>query len=233
MYAINGETITFYEFDEETAQYYVISGTYKDGVISFALTMDLSYSFKKYTGTATFTSEDGKYTLVCDPMHLLPEYYADNNYQGYTTVTLNGQEVQMYVAGYNTKNILTFLDADGKYYDFAIELVGDTLVYAKATANMRFTVKATDGSVLTIHTTADRVYIYGSLNIKVAVEDGNDVMMPDNGDYGVSAISVNGNTYTFERFYKNEKKFVITVTVSDDQTTFTYTYQEIILEPQA
>lgn len=50
-------------------------------------------------------------------------------------------------------------------------------------------------------------------------------MMPDNGDYGVYATDINGNSYTFERIYK-DKKFIITIVLSADKTTFTYTYSQ-------
>lgn len=225
MYAINGETVTFYEFDEETASYYTLTGTYKNGVISFALGVEVVYNFKKYEGDSTYRSEDGKYTLVCDPIALLPETYEDNGYRGYATVVFNGKQVQLYVAGYNTKKITSYLDEDGEYYDFNLSMVGDTLVYTKTVSDKRILVTAADGSALTLHFTVDRVYIYGTLKIVVEYENGTPVMMPDNGDYGVYAIGRNGNTYTFERIYKN-KKFTITVTVSEDSNTFTYTCVE-------
>ncbi|MDE7372736.1 MAG: hypothetical protein K2N18_01595, partial [Clostridia bacterium] len=198
---------------------------YKDGVISFALSMELVYNFKKYGGDSTYTSEDGKYTLVCDPKALLPETYEESGYKGYASVLFNGKQVQLYVAGYNTKKITSYLDEDGEYYDFNLSMVGDTLVYTKTVSDKRITVTATDGSSLTLHFTVDRVYIYGTLKVVVAQENGENVMMPNNGDYGVYAISRDGNTYTFIRQYK-DKTFTITITVSEDEGKFTYTCVE-------
>lgn len=220
MYEIEGNRITFYEYDEETSQYYTAEGTYVDGVIEIYIG-GKQYSFSPAKESETFESEDGKYTLVCNPMDLQPEKYADTGYRGYATVTFNGQEVSLLINGYNIKSISNFLDEDGKRYNFDIRIENKKLVYEKTLADVRFTVTASDGSSLTIHTTATHTYIYGTIKIKVGEDAQGDIMMPDNGDYGVYASSVNGNVYVYVRDYRGTK-YTITVTVSGD--TFTYTY---------
>jgi len=220
MYSIEGEKITFYEFDEENSEYNSVEGTYKDGIITVFLGRE--YNFKKYSGILTYKSEDGKYTLICDPLDILPENFEDTGYMGYADVKFNGRDVKMYVSGYNVKRISAYLDDDGIYYDFDISIVGDELVYEKKTADRRTTVTAEDGSSLTLHFTANYIYVYGTLKIAVDVDDkGNDIMLPDNGDFGVYVKNAQGNTYVFEREYKN-KKFIITIVVDGD--TFSYTY---------
>ena len=225
MYKIDGEAITFYEYDLETARYYQVEGTIKDGIITVTIG-STTYEFIKVTGEMTYRSADGNYTLKCNPVDLLPETYEDNGYAGYADVTLNGTPAKMYISGYGIKKISMFLDSDGKYYDFNFSIVGTTLEYKKTAAEIRLTVSAADGSSLTLHNTPNFTYIYGKLNIVVGQDDkGKDIMMPDNGDYGVYATDINGNSYTFERIYK-DKKFIITIVLSADKTTFTYTYSQ-------
>lgn len=221
MYVIEGEKITFYEFSEEDSSYYSVEGTYNNGIIN--VTIDREYTFKKVGDSETYTSEDGKYTLVCDPRDLLPEKYESTGYAGYADVKFNGQNVKMYIAGYNIKRISNFLDVDGIRYDFDITFDGETLVYVKTASDTRVTVTASDGSSLTIHTSGNFTYIYGSLKIVVGHDNktGADIMMPDNGDYGVYASSINGNVYTFVREYRGT---VYTVTITVTGNTFTYTY---------
>lgn len=221
MYVIDGEKITFYEFSEENSAYYSVEGTYIDGIITVKI--DRDYSFKKAKDIETYASEDGKYTLECNPRDLLPEKYESTGFAGYADVRFNGQNVKMYIAGYNIKRISNFLDADGIRYDFDITLDGGTLVYVKTVSDTRVIVTASDGSSLTIHTSGNFTYIYGTLKIVVGRDDktGADILMPDNDDYGVYATSINGNVYTFVRDYRGTK-YTITITVTGN--TFTYTY---------
>ncbi len=224
MYCIEGENITFYEFDEENAAYYIIEGTYKNGIISFNIGVT-EYNFKKYSGISTYTSEDGKYTLTCDPTHLLPENFEDTGYAGYADAVFNGRQVKVYVSGYNVKRISSYLDEDGKYYDFDIAIVGEKLVYERKVADRRVHITASDGSLLTLHFTANYIYVYGTLKIVADIDgSGNEIMLPENEDYGVYVKSAQGDTYVFERQYKN-KKFTITVTVDGDTFTYSYTQQ--------
>lgn len=222
LYVINGETITFYEYDtnaENGKNYTYINGTIKDGTI----VMRIGYLERTFTkvsgGTVVYKSVDGKYTLECEPEVLSPEHY--ENFSGVAEVKFNGKTVELHVVGYNTKVIYNFLDSDGNYYDMYITFSGETFTVRRSTPDKVIRVTASDGSYLIFHITEKYTYVYGKLNINV----GNGVMMPEwSADFVIATAS--GNTYTFTKLYKNDKYFV-TVTLSQDQKTFTYTYEKV------
>lgn len=221
LYSIKGNTITFYEYDEETATYATLTGLYEDGNITIQIG-DESRTFVKAGETITYTSVDGLYTLVCRPTDIDPETYEDTGYSGYATVTLNGVEAQMKIEGFTLKKIKNFLDADQKRYDFTITLLsGNKFSYEKEAAeNYVRNISAPDGSVLNLHYLGSSVYVFGTL--KIEVDDG--VILPEWGDYGTIATFTSTNEITFTRMYKNTK-YQITITLSDDRSTFTYTYK--------
>ncbi len=223
LYAIDGNTITFYEYDAETATYTAIQGEYQVGKVYITLDGVLR-KFIKAGETITYTSFDGLYTLVCRPADINPETYADTNYTGYATVTFNGAEVQLKIQGFTIKKILNFLDTDQKRYDFTITLLpGNQFSYEKQTAESYVrNITAPDGSVLNLHYLGKSVYVYGTLKIDV----DNGTLMPEWSDYGVIATFTSANECTFTRMYKNTT-YRITVTFSDDRTTFTYTYEVV------
>lgn len=223
LYAINGNAITFYEYDAETATYATINGTYENGNITISLA-GITRTFIKAGETITYTSSDGLYTIVCRPADINPETYADTNYSGYATITFNGVEVQMQIKGFTIKKILNFLDEDQKRYDFTITLLpGNQFDYVKENAESLVTnISAQDGSVLNLHYLGKSVYIYGTL--KLEVEDG--IFLPEWSDYGVLATFTSANECTFMRTYKSTT-YRITVTFSADRTTFTYTYEVV------
>lgn len=218
MYAIDGDEITFYIYADETNTVSTVVGGITDDGITFTYN-GIELSFVRAGARATYVSDDGKYTLECDPATLLPEAYADDGYVGYADVTFNGVRTQMYIGGYTTKIIYNFLDADGERYDFTISFRGNTLVYAKK-LSQRYVrnITADDGSVINLHFTASTIYVYGKINIKV---DG-ETLLPEFSDYGTPATE-NDGVYTFTRTYK-QTVYTIVATVSDDMTTFTYTY---------
>lgn len=220
LYAVYGTKIVLYWYDTETANYTIINGTIKNGVITLELN-GTTYRFVRVQEEQTYTSADGKYTLVCNPLDLLPEKYADNGYVGYADGTLNGVKVQILVQGFNVKKIRNFLDSDNKRYDFTISLENDELVYEKTAAEAYIrNITAADGSVLNLHFVGKSIYVFGTLNIEV--DSG--VMMPSWSDWGVLATNTEGNVYTFTRKYK-ETVYTITIVLSDDLTTFTYKYR--------
>ena len=217
LYEIVGENITLYLFDEETKTFAETTGTYKNSVITVTLAGE-QYAFKKAGETETYVSVDGLYTLVCDPRALLPDYY--ENYTGYTEVTFNGSTVQLYINGYNTKQVIAFRDTDGKLYDFAITFDGDKFTYTKKSSNTYVrNITCTDGSVINLHFTGNSIYIFGELKIDV----GGGVTMPTWSDYSQIATETENNVYTFTRKYQ-ETVYTITVAVSSDNKTFTYSY---------
>ncbi len=225
MYAINGNKISFYEFDTDAPggnNYNYVGGTIENGTIVMRIGSYERTFTKIDGGNITFTSEDGKYTLVCDPDALQPENY--EGMVGDADVTFNGKPAKLHIVGYNSKVIYNFLDTDGKYYDFYITFDGNTFTVRKSTPEKYMTgIKASDGSELNIHITGSIVYVYGKLNIKVGEDGGADIMMPEWGEGSVIA-TVNGNSYTFVKWYRNTK-YRVTVTLSQDQKSFTYTYE--------
>lgn len=217
MYEIEGERITLYLFDEETKTFAETVGTYKDSVITVTLA-GTQYAFKKVGETETYVSDDGLYTLVCDPRTLLPDHY--ENYTGYAEVTFNGATAQLYINGYNTKKIIAFRDTDGKLYDFDLVFDKNTFTYTRKSSNAYVrNITCSDGSVINLHFMGNSIYIFGELKIDV----GGGVMMPSWSDFGQIATETSDNVYTFTRKYQ-ETNYTITVTVSSDNRSFTYTF---------
>ena len=135
-------------------------------------------------------------------------------------MTFNGSTVQLYINGYNTKQVIAFRDTDGKLYDFAITFDGDKFTYTKKSSNTYVrNITCTDGSVINLHFTGNSIYIFGELKIDV----GGGVTMPTWSDYSQIATETENNVYTFTRKYQ-ETVYTITVTVSSDNKTFTYSY---------
>ncbi len=223
LYAIDGNTITFYEYDAETATYATLTGAYEEGRVTVTLG-GVSRTFVKTGETITYTSTDGLYTLVCRPADIDPETYADTSYAGYATVTFNGAEVQLHIQGFSVKKILNFLDADSKRYDFSITLLsGNMFSYEKEAAESYVrNITAPDGSVLNLHYLGKSVYVFGRLKIDV----GDGVLLPEWSDYGTLATFTSANECTFTRMYKNTT-YRVTVTFSADRATFTYTYEVV------
>lgn len=223
LYAIEGNTITFYQHDDQNGTYYVLAGTYEEGKITVDFGDGLR-TFVRAGETITYTSQDGLYTLVCKPSDIDPENYADTNYEGYATVTLNGTEIQMKIVGFTLKKIVNFLDSDGKRYDFTITILpGNLFSYEKQTAETYVrNITASDGSVLNLHYLGNSVYIFGTLKIDV----GGGTTLPEWSDYGTLANFSSDSVCTFTRMYKNTT-YRITVTFSDDRTSFTYTYEVV------
>ncbi|MCH5162719.1 MAG: leucine-rich repeat protein [Clostridiales bacterium] len=216
MYEIDGTTITFYEFDSDTREVFIYSGTIADGVITVRLGVT-DYVFEKANGPRTYTTADGAYTLVVDPIALLPESYED--YTGYADATLNGNKVSIYILGYNTKTIKNYVDTDGKKYNLSLSFEGNTLVVTKRLADgyVRDIRCETDDSVLNLHYSGSLVYVFGTMYID---DIDNGITF---GDYGTIATMLSDTEFTFIRDWKSTK-YYITVTLSDDYTTFTYTY---------
>lgn len=223
LYAIEENTITFYEHDAQTATYTTLTGAYEEGRITLTVGGE-SRTFVKAGETITYTSTDGLYTLVCRPADVDPETYAETSYTGYATVMFNGAEVQLQIRGFNSKKILNFLDADQKRYDFTVTLLsGNLFSYEKETAESYVrNITASDGSVLNLHYVGNSVYVFGTLKIDV----GDGAFLPEWSDYGVIATFTSANVCTFTRMYKNTT-YRITVTLAADRTSFTYTYEVV------
>ena len=214
LYEIENTRITFYDYDSETATVSEIVGTIRDGIITVTAG-GKQYRFKKAGDTATYTSEDGKYTFTCDPKTLDPEYYGGET--GYADVVLNGTPTKMRV-GYRTHNISKFLDSDGIYYDFVITLSGDTFTYTKTRSKLE-NMTASDGSVLNLRfTTYGTIYVYGTL--KIDVGNGNNLTFSDGGTM-FSWTDDHTGTFTYRHA---SGTYVVTVTFNSDFTAFTYTF---------
>lgn len=223
MYAIDGEKITFYEYNSSSSSdthYTAIIGKYKDGVISFALGSTMRH-FTRLQEKMTYTSKDGQNTLECDPMDLQPENYENN--RGYATVKFNGKEVQLYINGYGTKIIYNYEDTDGKLYDIYIDFDGEALDITKKLSPIKYTdITAPDGSKITILLQNSNIYILtAEFEIVVDEQTGRKLYWTEASGMGVLAEK-NGNVYTF-KFTFRSTVYSFTVTVSDDYKTFTYT----------
>ncbi|MDE7406085.1 MAG: leucine-rich repeat protein [Clostridiales bacterium] len=219
MYAIDGEKITFYEYNSSSTSdtpYTAIEGTYKDGVISFGLGSTMLH-FAPIPESKSYTTKDGNYTLVCNPLDLLPDRYED--YKGYADVKFNGKDVKLYVNGYSTKIIYNY-EENGKLYNIYISFNGDVLDVTKKPSDVRYSdITAPDGSKITILFRNGLVYIEkAEFEIVVDEADGRKLYWTEVS--GVLAQQ-NGNVFTFSFRFRNDT-YSFTVTVSEDHKTFTY-----------
>ncbi len=221
MYKIDGAKITFYEYDASIGDYSTYEGTIENDVISVNF-YNTDYEFRKVNGVVTYTTADGKYTLKCDPLALLPESYENN--QGEATVEFNGVNVKMSVNGFGTKKILDFTDSDGKRYDITITFDGNTLVVKKSPAEIFIrNITAADGSVINLHYSGTLVYVFGELKINVGTEtEPKYIVWSDLGAIALFSAD-DENVFTFSVRYLNVK-YTVTVTLNAERTTFEYTY---------
>ncbi len=136
LYEIKGSAITFYYYDKETARLTTFTGTCQNDVISFTFG-GTQYTLEKVKGAVTYTSTDGRYTLVVhNPQELSPDYWAALNKpanEWLASVTFNGTETKLRIYGYNAKYIAAFVDSNGKTYRFDITLseTEHTFTYTK------------------------------------------------------------------------------------------------------
>lgn len=229
IYKIEDTTITLLAYDKETTSYATIVGTIRNDTITFEIG-STRYSFTKIVGnTVRFTSVDGAYTLECDPAVLDPEYY--ESYSGTSTVLFNGVQASLFINGYNTKIIRGYADTDGILYDITIALEsGNKFTYTKArSAYYLRNITSADGSNITLHFTATAIYVFGEIKEVLGVgDDGKDVLaLPATSiDYMYSVTQVSDNVFTFVRQYKNDR-YTVTLTLSQDKTTFTYSCEKI------
>lgn len=223
LYEISGESITFYSFDSETAQYETFEGTIISGVIT-VMFWDTQYVFEKVVGDVTYTSTDGNYTLVCNPSVFDPASYESTGYNGTATVLFNGVETTLKISGYNSKIIAGYTDEDGKVYNFTITLTHKTFTYEKVRNEYISDISCDDGSVLTIHYIGNYIYVYGELKIVTSPEAG--ATLPAWSEGSTFATFIEDGVYEFIRPFRNVK-YKIRITLSQDKTTFTYTYEII------
>ncbi len=225
MYQISGSNVSFYLYDKEFATMTEIKGSFKDGVICVTLPdgegNPVGYAFEKTSeeGVKTFTSSDGKYTLVVNPKRL--DYTDETNSS--STVTFNGKETTLKIYG-NSFRITSYVDSDGKKYDFTLKLdKGYQFDYDKTRpVEILSNITASDGSVINLRISDDVIYVYGQLNIDL----GGGITLPEFSDGGTTAVKVSENVYSFIRPYRSDN-YKITVTLSQDQTTFTYEYEKV------
>ncbi len=222
MYAINGSEISFYEYDASTGTYTTAVGKIEGGKITVEF-VQKEYEFIRVDGERTYSTADGKYTLKCDPLALLPESYENN--QGVADVIFNGAKVKMSVNGFGTRKISGFTDSDGKVYDVTIDFDGNTLVVRKKLADIILNVSCVDGSTLTLRYSGPLTYVFGTLKIKVGPNvDGSDIFLTwsDGGTLAVFSAD-NENVFTFSVRYLNVK-YTVTVTLNAERTAFTYSH---------
>lgn len=222
LYEVDGTTITFYEYDRLTATFATIEGTIEGGVITFTRE-GVEYEFLSADGEITYRSDDGKYTLVCNPLKLDPEYY--EGYSGTSSVLFNATEATLEVKGYGLK-IIGFTDTDGVKYDFTLTFgKGARFTYEKSMSPyFLYDVTSADGSNLTLHFTKNYIYVLGTLNQKI--EGTEQKVFSSNEDYYYALTKVSDNVYTFTSMYLNDK-YLITLTFADgDMTSFTYTCEK-------
>ncbi|MDE7164563.1 MAG: leucine-rich repeat protein [Clostridiales bacterium] len=219
MYKINGNKITFYEYDSYESTYTTITGTYENDTITFVLGGRTRH-FVRLKEEMTYKTKDGKYTLVCDPLDLQPDSYEGSS--GTAKVKFNGKEVDLFVSGYNTKIIYNFKDEDGKLYDIYVSFDGEALDITKKLSPIRYALTAEDGSKITILFKNDLIYIETAEFVKIEVDTNRTLYWTEASGLGVFAEQ-NGNVYTFSfRFRSDTYRF--TVIVSEDNKTFAYTY---------
>ncbi|MDE7301487.1 MAG: leucine-rich repeat domain-containing protein, partial [Clostridia bacterium] len=222
LYEISGSDITFYLYDNETATYSVISGNISADTITVTIAGH-NYRFVKVVGDVTYTSTDGKYTIVCNPRVFDPTTYENTGYSGTATVLFNGAEATLRISGFNSKTITEFKDTDGKVYNFVITLDGTTFTYEKVRNERILGITCEDGSVLNIYFAGNSIYVYGEL--KIATGTGSDTLPAWSQDSTLAQNPSEG-VYEFTRPYRSTT-YKITVTLSEDGKTFTYTYSII------
>ncbi|MCH5155793.1 MAG: leucine-rich repeat protein [Clostridiales bacterium] len=219
MYAIDGEKITFYEYDRYDLTYNSIVGTYKNDEIVVAIG-GRSRRFTRVKEQMTYTTRDGAYTLVCNPMDLQPDSY--ENYSGYADVKFNGKDVKLYINGYNTKIIYKW-EEDGKLYDVSISFTGEVMEVSKKLSPIRYDdIRcSSDNSKISILIQNDKIYIV-TAEFDIEVETGRKLYWTEASGMGVLAEQ-KGNVFTFSFRFRNDL-YKFTATVSSDYKTFTYTY---------
>ncbi len=217
LYEIDGENITFYEY-EAPGSFTPVAAKMIGDTVSLTLS-GRPCDFVRVTGPRTYTTADGKYTLTCNPLDLVPSVDG----AGEVDATLNGTPVKIRIVGYNTKRISAFTDSDGKKYDITLSFDGETLVVTKRLADMYIKdITADDGSVINLHYSGRLIYVYGELKINVGTAAAPKYLVWSDG--GTIATFVSDKTFTFTRDYLG-KRYDITVTLSDDALTFEYSYQ--------
>lgn len=220
LYEIAGIDIIFYYYDEDTARYLSVTGSIGAEEISVTF-WGQSYTFVKMGEVATYTSDDGKYTLTCYPRALDPEFYADDGYTGSAAVLFNGVSAELYIRGFVQKTIRGFVDSDGKCYDFEIlSISGTTFTYERVRNEYVRNIACSDGSVLHIHFAGDLIYVFGELKIPVDTQSG--ATLPAWEEGGAVAENPSQGVYTFARTYR-DTTYTVRITVSADGTSFTYT----------
>ncbi|MCH5154392.1 MAG: leucine-rich repeat protein [Clostridiales bacterium] len=218
LYTIDGENMTFYEYDMEIMTYYTLDGVYKNGVISITLG-DETLDFVRADRDMTFTTADGKYTLTCNPMDLQPESY--EGFSGYADVTFNGKRVQLYVSGYNIKMIYEY-EEDGTLYDISISFDAGVLVVSKTPSVILCSdITAPDGSKISIMFKGNFIYIV-TAEFEIEVDVDRKLSWTEASGMGVIAAK-EGNVFTFSFRFRNDT-YRFTATVSEDYKTFTYKY---------
>ena len=143
----------------------------------------------------------------------------------------NGVAAELYINGYNTKIIRGYTDTDGKRYDITITLEsGNKFTYTKASSAYYIrNIACSDGSNITLHFTANAIYVFGEIKAVLGkADDGSDLLLlpATSLDYMYSVTQVSENVFTFVRMYKNDR-YTVTLTLSQDKTTFTYSYEKI------
>ena len=218
LYTIEGENITFYEYDKEIMAYYTLDGVYKNGVISITLG-DVTLDFVRADQEMTFTTADGKYTLTCNPMDLQPDSY--EGFSGYADVTFNGKRVKLYVSGYNMKMIYEY-EEDGTLYDISISFDAGVLVVSKTPSVILYSdITAPDGSKISIMFKGNFIYIV-TAEFEIEVDTDRKLYWTEASGMGVVA-NKDGNVFTFSFRFRNDT-YRFTATVSEDYKTFTYKY---------
>ena len=218
LYRIKDNKITFYEYSSYDNTYTAITGTYENDTITVVLGSSTRH-FVRLKEEMTYTTKDGQYTLVCDPMALQPDGYEGSS--GTANVKFNGKDVELFVSGYNTKIIYNYKDEDGKLYDISISFSGETMEVSKKPSPIRYNLVAKDGSAITILFKNDFIYIEKA-EFEIEVDTDRKLYWTEASGMGVFAEQ-NGNVYTFSFRFRSDT-YNFTVTVSEDNKTFTYTY---------
>lgn len=216
-YEIDGKNITFYEYEGPGA-FTPTAGTIENDTVRVTFG-GVAYEFTRVTGERTYTTEDGKYTLRCNPLDLVPSATGASSQ---IDATFNGTAVKISISGYSTKRINAFTDSDGKKYDITLSFDGETLIVTKRAADIHLRgITAEDGSEINIHYMGSLVFVYGELKINVGTETAPQYLVWSDG--ATMATFLSDNTFMFTRDYAGVKYDVI-VTLSDDGRTFEYTY---------
>ena len=204
LYEVKSTSVNFYIADSSATGYFTISGTYKNGEISFAYGT-LNYVLVRMNAPVTYTHDTETLTLN------LPE--ADYTvYPFVIPATFNGADVTVKAtfSGISSDNVVI----GGRRYAVTFTLTNDrTFTYVSRPNDSIGPYTAADGSVVSFRYSGSLIYATGTLTV-----DGNTIT----GTVGWVSTQENDTTFNISIPWRSTNYLVTVMLTGED--TFTYTW---------